>query len=161
MANFLSDLVNSIFTPGPTPSIIIVTNTSFAALQLVLLVLLILTYSVHFVVLSFLCAGLWWAINWFVNELETANQKEKEAKQMREARKGRDDTGAEDSGTETEGGGIQGEGSPPATKSEGLLRPDDTQGALRKRRSLGEASSGDLSTDSEWDKVEEAGDMDK
>ena len=161
MANFLSDLVNSIFTPGPTPSIIIATNASFAALQLVLLVLLILTYSVHFMVLSFLCAGLWWAINWFVSELEAANQKEKEAKQIREARKGRDDTGAEDSGTETEGGGNQGEGPPPATKSERLLRPDDTQGALRKRRSLGEASSGDLSTDSEWDKVEEAGDMDK
>ena len=161
MANFLSDLVNSIFTPGPTPSIIIATNASFAALQLVLLVLLSLTYSVHFVILSFLCAGLWWAINWFVTELEAANQKEKEARQIREARKGRDDTGAEDSGTETEGGGNQGEGPPPATKSEGLLRPDDTQGALRKRRSLGEASSGDLSTDSEWDKVEEAGDMDK
>ena len=161
MATFVSDLFNSIFTPGPTPSIIIATNASFAGLQLVLLILLILTYSVHFVVLSFLCAGLWWAINWFVTELEAANQKEKEAKQIREARKVRDDTPVEDSGTETEGGGNQSEGPPPAPRSEGLLRPNDLQAALRKRRSLGEASSGDLSTDSEWDKVEEMGDIDR
>ena len=161
MANFVSDLFNSIFTPGVTPSIIIATNVSFAALQLVFLVLLVLTYSVHFAVLSFLCAGLWWAINWFVTELEAANQKEKEGKQLREARRGQDDQGADDSGTETEGGGNQTKGAVVASKSEGLLRPDDARGALRKRRSLGEASSGDLSTDSEWDKVEEAGDMDK
>ena len=160
MATFLSDLVNSIFTPGPTPSILIATNVSFAALQAVLLVLLILTYSAHFIVLSFLCAGLWWAINWFVTELEAANQKEKDAKRIREARRGHDDQGAEDSGTETEGGGNQSEGPDIASKSEGLLRPDDAQGALRKRRSSGEASSGDFSTDSEWDKVDEAGDMD-
>ena len=32
-------------------------------------------------------------------------------------------------------------------------------GQLRKRRSLGEGSSGDMSTDSEWDKVEEAGEI--
>jgi hypothetical protein len=161
MATFLTDLMNSIFTPGPTPSIIIATNASFAALQVVLLFLLILTYSIHFVVLSFLCAGLWWAINWFVTELEGANQKEKEAKQLREMRKGQDDRGAEDSGTETEDAGNQSVGPNTESRSEGLLKPDDAQGALRKRRSLGEASSGDLSTDSEWDKVSEAGDMDK
>jgi len=160
MATFLMDLMNSIFTPGPTPSIIIATNTSFAALQLVLLILLILTYSVHFVVLSSLCAGLWWAINWFVTELEAANHKEKEAKQLREMRKGQDDRGSEASGTETEGAGNQTEVIEEAG-SEGLLRPDGAQGALKKRRSLGKASSGDLSTDSEWDKVSEAGDLDK
>ncbi|KAK4691444.1 hypothetical protein P7C71_g5556, partial [Lecanoromycetidae sp. Uapishka_2] len=161
MATFVTDLMNSIFTPGPTPSIIIATNASFAALQLVLLVLLVLTYSVHFAVLSSLCAGLWWAINWFVTELEAANQKEKEAKHLREIRKGQDDRGAEDSGTETEGAGAQREALVGEKQSEGLLRPDDAQGALTKRRSLAEVSSGDLSTDSEWDKVSEAGDMEK
>ncbi|MCJ1450055.1 hypothetical protein MMC28_000383 [Mycoblastus sanguinarius] len=160
MANFLSNLFNSIFTPGPTPSIIIATNASFAALQLVLLVLLILTYSVHFAILSFLSAGLWWAINWFVIELEAAGKKEKDAKRLREIRKGQDDQGAEDSGTETEGGGTQSEGVS-ADSQPALLRPEDAQGELRKRRSLGEGSSGDMSTDSEWDKVSEAGDMDK
>lgn len=161
MATFLTDLMNSIFTPGPTPSIIIATNVSFAALQLVLLVLLILTYSIHFIVLSFLCAGLWWAINWFVTELEAANQKEKEAQLLREMRKGQDDRGADDSGTETEQAEDNSGGVVRETSSEGLLRPSDAHGALRKRRSLGEASSGDLSTDSEWDKVSEAEDMDK
>ena len=161
MATFLSDLFNSIFTPGPTPSIIVATNASFAALQLILLVLLILTYSVHFVVLSILSGGLWWAINWFVTELEAANEKEKEAKHLRDRRKGQDDQNAEDSGTETEGGGNHGEGMVAESKTKELLRPEDTQDELRKRRSLGEASSGDLSTDGEWDKVSEAGDLEK
>lgn len=111
--------------------------------------------------LSILCAGLWWAINWFVTELEAANHKEKEAKQLREMRKGQDDRGTEDSGTETEGAGDQSQEQIDERHSGGLLKPESAQGALRKRRSLGEASSGDLSTDSEWDKVSEAGDMDK
>ena len=124
-----------------------------------LLILLAVTYNVHYAVLSFLCAGLWWAINWFVTELEVADQQEAETKRLQEARgKWQDNQGADDSETETEGGGDQGEGGAPGKRFEGTLRPEDAQGALRKRRSLGEASSGDLSTDSEWDKVEEAED---
>ena len=162
MATFLTDLVSSIFTPGPTPSIIIATNASFAALQVVLLVLLILTYSVHFVILTFLCAGLWWAINWFVTELEAASTKERDAKQSRDTQNGQghNERGVEDSGTETEGRGNHSEGgvsgSMLGSKTAGFLRPEDVQSALRKRRSSGEASSGDLSTDSDWDKVSEA-----
>ena len=145
MAAFFTDLISSIFTPGPTPSIIIATNASFAALQLVLLVLLVLTHSVHFFVLSFLCAGLWWAINWFVTELEYANQNERDAKQSKEMKQGQghDGRGVEDSGTETEGGGTQSEGgvsgSMAGSKTEGLLRPEDAQSALRKRRGSAEA----------------------
>ncbi|KAF6228152.1 hypothetical protein HO133_007882 [Letharia lupina] len=167
MATFFTDLISSIFTPGPTPSIIIATNASFAALQVVLLVLLILTYSVHFVVLSFLCAGLWWAINWFVTELEAANKQERDMKQSREMKRGQgqEGMGVEDSGTETEGGGTQSEGgvsgSMSERKTERLLRPEDAQGVLRKRMSSGEASSGDLSTDSDWDKVSEAEEVDR
>lgn len=159
MAGFLSELFNSIFTPGPTPSIIIATNASFAALQLVLLSLLILTYSIHFAILSVLSAGLWWAINWFVTELEAANQKEKEAHHLRAIRKGRDDRGSEDSGTETEETAGRGKSEATQNQSDSLLRPEDTEGNLRKRKSLGDVSSGDLSTDSEWDKVDEAEDM--
>lgn len=127
-----------------------------------LLVLLFLTYSVHFVVLSFLCAGLWWAINWFVTELDAASQNERGAKQSGEVKKGQgnDGRGVEDSGSETEGVGTQSEGGVSDTmsssKTERLLRPEDAQGALRQRFSSGEASSGDLSTDSDWDKVSEA-----
>ena len=165
MTTFLTNLISSIFTPGPTPSIVIATNASFAALQVVLLVLLILTYSVHFVVLSFLCAGLWWAINWFVTELEVSNTKEREARQSGDMPKeqGHNRRGAEDSGTETEGGGNRSDGGvsdiDSGNKMAGSLRPEDSQSELRKRRSLGEASSGDLSTDSDWDKVSEAGEV--
>lgn len=160
MAAFLTNLFSSIFTPGPTPTLIVATNVSFAALQIVLLVLLFLTYSIHFVVLSFLSAGLWWAINWFVKELQAANEKEKEAKRLRDMRRDRDERDNEDSGTETE---------PIETPSKRVeekqnikteLKPETAENELRKRRSLGEGS-GDLSTDSEWDKVEEEGDMDK
>ena len=77
---------------------------------------------------------------------------------MREVRRAReDDEREEDSGEETEGvcekdegGGM---GRSKEVESGGFLSAQDVQGDLRKRRSLGEQSSGDLSTDSEWDKV--------
>ncbi|MCJ1271660.1 hypothetical protein MMC22_011565 [Lobaria immixta] len=166
MATFLANLLSSIFTPGPTPALIVATNVSFAALQLCLLALLILTYSVHFLVLSFLSAGLWWAINWFVTELEAANDKEREAKQLRGIQRERDDQMREDSGTETEAAETvveEVEVKPRAdqgSRPDGRLQPEATEGVLRKRRSLGEVS-GELSTDSEWDKVEEEGDVNR
>ena len=155
MATFLTDLFSSIFTPGPTPTLITATNISFAALQSLLFALLLATYSVHFIVLSFLSAFLWYAINWFVRELEAASQKEKETGGLRDLRTAREkDEQEEDSGEETEGAGEMGKGK--VVESGGLLDADRSQGELRKRRSLGEHSSGDLSTDSEWDKVGES-----
>lgn len=84
-----------------------------------------------------------------------------ESKHLRETQKRQDDREAEDSGTETEGAGNRSDRGGKEGGPRGFLRPDDGAGELRKRRSLGEASSGDLSTDSEWDKVEEAGDIGK
>ncbi|KAG5926158.1 hypothetical protein E4U42_003575 [Claviceps africana] len=95
MSSFLVDLWDSIFTPGPTPTILRATNLSFGALQLVLLALLVATASVHFVVLSVLSAGLWWAINWFAREL------------AREGERARRDDGSD---TEVEVTGREGEG---------------------------------------------------
>ncbi|KAL1622203.1 SMK killer toxin resistance protein [Neofusicoccum ribis] len=86
MSQFFESLWNSIFTPGPTPTLLVATNASFAALQVVLFALLLATYSIHFVVLSGLCAGLWWSINWFANELRQAQEKEEAAKKIRERR---------------------------------------------------------------------------
>lgn len=98
-----------------------------------------------------------------MTELEAANEKERKAKRLRDIQRERDDKIREDSGTETEAAGtvveeveVKGRGSRPDDR----LQPEATEGVLRKRRSLGEAS-GDLSTDSEWDKVEEEGDMDR
>ncbi|KAL8783767.1 MAG: hypothetical protein Q9213_004383 [Squamulea squamosa] len=162
MATFLTDLFTSIFTPGPTPTLLVATNVSFAALQLIFIVLLILTYSIHFIVLSFLCGGLWWSINWFAAELETAKRTEKEKKKERESGQSdqdeprrRRERSVEDSGTETEGGEDRRIGDEGRRVARTTLQPEDAEGEVRKRRSLG-SSAGDLSTDSEWDKVEEA-----
>ncbi|MCJ1474186.1 hypothetical protein MMC13_002844 [Lambiella insularis] len=156
MATFLTDLFESIFTPGPTPTLLVATNAAFAALQAVLLTLLVATYSVHFIVLSFLCGGLWWGINWFAAEVKAANEKErdKEAGPPKNANIERDTRSAEDSGTETEGAAMPVQSAKQLKRSEGGLMPIPTDDMLRKRRSLGEVSG----TDSEWDKVENEGD---
>lgn len=79
MSSFFVDLWESIFTPGPTSTLLKATNISFAALQLVLFTLLLATHSIHFLVLSILCGGLWWSVNWFAAEL-AAHQAAEEAK---------------------------------------------------------------------------------
>jgi hypothetical protein len=86
MATFFENLWNSIFTPGATPTLLIATNASFGTLQIVLALLFWATYSVHFVVLSFLCAGLWWGVNWFAAELRKAEKAEEEASRLRRQR---------------------------------------------------------------------------
>lgn len=134
MADFFTSLWEGIFTPGPTPPLLLATNVTFASLQVVLLALFIATYSIHFVALSFISAGLWWAINWFAAELERAKATEREADRIRRSRsfreggaggapkrlseeldKARDESGMDtgddiDTDTETEVTGPVGEG---------------------------------------------------
>jgi STAM-binding protein len=90
MATFLEDLWGSIFTPGPTPTLVVATNATFAVLQAVLAILLLLTHSIHLGVLSVLCGGLWWGINWFVAELQKAEKAEEEARRLRKRRTARE-----------------------------------------------------------------------
>lgn len=200
MANFFEELWVSVFTPGPTPTLLVATNASFAALQLLFFALLLATYSVHFIILSGLTAGLWWAINWFATEVRAAQAVEEEAKRIREARREKekdktrtgDEAEAMDTGDDTE---VDTEAEekyrkkrsarvpPPETQSTVFVeRPSEARGrentpllptsrpvvasttgattkltplvddALKKRRSLGE-STGDMSTDSEWEKL--------
>lgn len=201
-SKFFEDLWESIFTPGPTPTLLIATNASFAALQLLFFALFIGTYSIHFVILSFLTGGLWYGINWFAKEIRIAQKAEEEAKRIRAERRGSQKDAAGDgeqadidTGDETEVDdkeGVQkqsdglaegkkrssqpgrqstvfmdrpsereqtpkGYGNPAAASTTGAstrLAPlvDD---ALKQRKGgLGE-STGDLSTDSEWDKLSE------
>jgi hypothetical protein len=163
MASFFEDLWNSIFTPGPTPTLLVATNASFAALQFILLVLLVATYSVHFIVLSLLCAGLWWSINWFVAELEAG--KAREDAKMREKEKSpepeKGSRGGSDTETEMAPPPMR-PTAPPPKEQPALLKPRvaDAQGTMRHRRSQGD-SSGYVSTDSEWEKVSEEGDKDQ
>lgn len=166
--------------------------------------MLLATYSIHFIILSFLCGGLWWAINWFAVEIRAAQAKEEEAKRIREARRGKDKKGTDagddgegmDTGDDTEvdnevevqkqrpiqarsarpesqstvlvdrpSGHSGREGTPQASAGAGGPAAASTTGAttrfaplvddaLKKRKALGE-STGDLSTDSEWEKLSE------
>ncbi|KAI7361273.1 hypothetical protein KC354_g8201 [Hortaea werneckii] len=113
MASFVENLWSAVFTPGPTPTLLVATNVTFAALQFLLLALLIATYSIHFVILSVLCGGLWWSVNWFASELQAAQLKEEEAERLRKQKKevdrkegvesagsGTDDEAGEDTETE-------------------------------------------------------------
>ena len=204
MASFFTSLFNSIFTPGPTPVLLLATNISFGGLQLVLALLLIFTRSVHFAILSLLSGGLWWAINWFAAEIRAVEGVEREAKAIRERDEKRaDDAGRgesarvaqqqaeEEEGTDrTDGDQVEEERDPGtrrrdesgtiATRSEngngtGIERIGGSEVAsstsevdlarggtegVRKRRIAGD-TPGDLSTDSEWDKVSEVEDMDR
>lgn len=203
MASFVQELWESIFTPGPTPTLLVATNASFSALQLLLVVMLVATRSVHFVILSFLCGGLWWSINWFAAEIRAAQAKEEEAKRIRDARRDKghgahpgNDGEAMDTGDDTEvdtgveqtrrrptskraarpetqstvfvehpkesssGGkaGTASMGAPASVSSRGAttgLAPLVDEAMKRRSGSgLGE-STGDLSTDSEWEKLSE------
>ncbi|KAF2220024.1 ER protein Pkr1-domain-containing protein [Elsinoe ampelina] len=166
MATFIENLWTSVFTPGPTPTLLIATNVTFFCLQTLLFALLIATYSIHFLVLSLLSAGLWVSINWFAGELQTAqaqaeadkakDQKraereeaeKSEAEEKRVAEEGDDEAGT---GTETEV-----EGGKPVRRSTRVKQQVQVTGreeGTAQRRKGGE-TSGDISTDSEWEKVE-------
>jgi hypothetical protein len=202
---FFEDLWESIFTPGPTPTLLIATNASFAALQLLFFALFLGTYSIHFIILSFLTGGLWYGINWFAKEIRIAQKAEEEAKRIRAEKRGSQkdaagdgdqadvDTGDdteidanEEVRKQTDGLAKKEKRARPETQSTVFVdRPEREQtpqaaasvsgggpvgasttgastrlapvvdDALKQRKGgLGE-STGDLSTDSEWDKLSE------
>jgi len=93
---------------------------------------------VHFVVLSILCAGLWWAINWFVVELAEAQRLEQE--RARALGGGEADGGdSTDAETVVEGVGKEVE----------VKRRKDGSGAG------GSSGRSEISTEDEWEKVSE------
>jgi ER protein Pkr1 len=162
MASFFENLWESVFVAGPTPTLIVATNVAFACLQLLFFALLLATYSVHFAILSFLSAGLWWAINWFVVELEEAKRKEAAAGRPW----GQSTTGGgvdlkhgsdADDDTETEAETVVG------TKGTGSHEVETLAptGRLNKRRSEVSNSGGEMSTEDEWEKVEDEDEKDK
>ncbi|KAE8351298.1 ER protein Pkr1-domain-containing protein [Aspergillus coremiiformis] len=180
MGSFMEELWASIFTPGPTPTLLVAANATFAALQLVLFLLLLATSSIHFVVLSVLSASLWWSINWFARELAIAQAQaaEKEKNQptelpaednnneKRRSEASRKPPGALDStesDTETESLverkiSAASAAAPQApstnTATAATLKLPVPQG-VRKRPSVSGESSGYVSTDSEWEKVDD------
>lgn len=162
MSQFFQDIWESIFTPGPTPSLLLATNATFAALQVVLAALLFATYSIHFVILSFLSAGLWYAINWFARELQ-ANHDQELKEQARAARKTAAKTSVQTSESETEvetfltktkTNKVQ-PGGPSASK-EVEVQDAAAAGELKQRApSASQGSKSSVSTEDEWEKVSE------
>ena len=198
MANFLENLWASVFTPGATPTLLVATNVTFGALQALLFGLLIATSSIHFAILSVLCAGLWWSINWFATELKAAQAKEEEAEKLRKRKKsekdwksrGEVDDSADDEGEETEVEDVrpaadlkastsslstgppeeesrmsqeirEAMGSSPSRgQSSGLFESTEQAagGAEVRQRHVEDLDrSGEVSTDSEWEKVSQNG----
>jgi hypothetical protein len=165
MADFLPNLWESVFVSGATPTLLLATNVTFALLQVVLVLLLALTYSIHFAILSVICGGLWWSINWFAAEV-AAVRAEEEAKAKREKEKedAKVEAGggesADDEGESTE---VEEHGGLDASRASLSLsgfeervvssgREEEDVTAARQRN----VKTPDLSgTDSEWEKVED------
>jgi len=145
MSAFITELFQSIFTPGPTSTLLVATNVAFACLQVVLLLLLIATYSIHFVILSFLSAGLWWAINWFVAELKAAQAVEDEKKRRLE------ETGPGEE-TETEAETVIDTGNFTSGREE--VEVVERKGELKDRGGSG-GNKSEISTEDEWERVSE------
>lgn len=170
MASFLHGLWESIFTPGPTPTLLVATNVTFAALQVILALLLLATWSIHFMVLSVLCGGLWAAINWFARELKEHQRQEEEKKRRALASRTAAVTlSSDDSETEVEAApkstaslrrSVPAPASAPAaTSSE--VEPTEAHGELKHRAveespRLSQGQKSCVSTEDEWEKVSEA-----
>ncbi|KAG5978325.1 hypothetical protein E4U55_006238 [Claviceps digitariae] len=164
MSSFFIDLWESIFTPGPTPTILYATNLSFGALQLVLLALLLATASIHFVVLSVLCGGLWWGINWFAREVALAQGQEREREREEAGKKdegmekGKEEessdtevelmTGREDAGR---GLDVRYRGGGGAAKKEEEQQQQQQQ--EEEGKDAAAVSQSSASTEDEWEKV--------
>ncbi|PYI05389.1 putative ER membrane protein [Aspergillus sclerotiicarbonarius CBS 121057] len=170
MGSFMEDLWSSIFTPGPTPTLLIATNVTFAALQALLFALLLATYSIHFIVLSGLSGALWWSINWFAQEVRRVQAEEAEKKKLSEEpaesqsksdgnRKTPGTLDSAESDTETEilpeRKGAAATASARSIAGSATLQPPEEHGGVRKRLSVSGDSSGYQSTDSEWEKVDD------
>ena len=166
MSSFFAELWESIFTPGTTPTLLIATNVTFAALQVVLALMLYATYSIHFMILSAICGGLWYSINWFARELKL-HQKQEEEK-ARRAAAAVPALSSSDSETEVETSksvesvkkGSKPPPKPVATSTE--VEPVEQQGELKQRvaEELPEMGStvdvrSNFSTEDEWEKVSE------
>ncbi|EGZ76511.1 Pkr1-domain-containing protein [Neurospora tetrasperma FGSC 2509] len=160
MTSFVTNLWESIFTPGPTPTLLIATNVTFAALQLVLACLLFATWSIHFVILSALCGGLWGSINWFAAELKVHQiQEEEKARRAKEAAP--TPVTSEDSETEVEAATSTASLTRQGSIAEAVsheVEPIQQIGELKHRvveetPSLGTRSG--VSTEDEWEKISE------
>lgn len=80
---FITELWESVLTPGTTPALIKATHASFIMLIISLISLIFLSGSIHFVNLLVIAVLLYACVVWFINELEKVKleAKEKENKE--------------------------------------------------------------------------------
>ncbi|KAI9171580.1 V-type ATPase assembly factor PKR1 [Paramyrothecium foliicola] len=146
MSSFFVELWESIFIPGPTTTLLKATNVTFAALQLLLFLLLLGTYSIHFFMLSLISAGLWWSINWFAVELAASQERERAEAAL--AAREKASASGNDSDTEVEDQIV---GSKSKTAAGGV-EVTEPRGELKQR--IEPQSS--VSTEDEWERVSES-----
>lgn len=152
MASFMVDLMNSIFTPGPTSSLVLATNVSFACLQVVLFALLIATSSIHFFLLSIICGGLWAAINWFVKELAIHEAQQKQQNEAEATPGDLESSGESDTDAQTIVDDIKGSG---GSKEVEVLPDAPALIDRAKDKHSQEVKGSEVSTEDEWEKVSE------
>ncbi|KAM7192252.1 ER protein Pkr1 domain containing protein [Naviculisporaceae sp. PSN 640] len=168
MASFVQNLWESIFIAGPTPTLITATNATFAALQVLLFALLIATYSIHFVILSVLCGGLWAAINWFARELKQHREQEEE-KARRAQIAPQVQITSDESETEVEGSASTASlrrstrlAAKPTTTASKEVEPVEQHGELKHRAAApaavptetsSQGTKSSASTEDEWEKT--------
>lgn len=79
MLTFLTELWESIFTPGTTPTLVLATHATFGVLVLTLSIFAFLSKSIHIINLLVLSLVLWGILTWFINELDTIQAVEEKA----------------------------------------------------------------------------------
>jgi hypothetical protein len=134
----------------------------------VLLLLLAATYSIHFAILSVICGGLWWSINWFAAEVaavraeEEAKAKREKEQEERDGKVGGGGESADDEGESTEveeGNGLEASRASLSLSGfeEGIVSSGrEEEGAAATAARQRNVKTPDLSgTDSEWEKVED------
>jgi Ca2+/Na+ antiporter len=78
---FITELWESVLTPGTTPALIKATHASFIMLIISLISLIFLSGSIHFVNLLVIAVLLYGCVVWFINELEKVKLEAKEEKE--------------------------------------------------------------------------------
>lgn len=72
---FITELWESVFTPGTTPALIKATHASFILLILSLICLIFLSRSIHFINLLVISVLLYGSVIWFISELKQTKLK--------------------------------------------------------------------------------------
>ncbi|BFZ63644.1 hypothetical protein YB2330_004776 [Saitoella coloradoensis] len=88
MTTFIVSLWDSIFTPGPTPTLVMATNASFVALIGLLTVLAFMTRNIHVFALLAVAVALCVSVQWFLKELAVVKEEEEKKSKERGATAG-------------------------------------------------------------------------